>query len=487
MSQALYRKYRSKNLDEIVGQDHVTMVLRRALEKDRVAHAYLLTGPRGVGKTSIARIMAHEINDLPYTDETSHLDIIEIDAASNTSVDDVRDLRDKARIAPVSAKRKIYIIDEVHMLSKAAFNALLKILEEPPEHIVFILATTDVDKLPPTIISRTQQFHFRAIQADEASKHLREIAKAENIKISDDALSMIAERGAGSFRDSISTLDQIASLAGDEEITAQLVEEVLGLTPQATVRQLVSAYEAGDTSGIISLIDQLERQGTQIKLLVRQLISSLRFIVGDKPQLICLLDDLLEVEKSPRQEIKLLTVMTKPHVTPIKPKTAALKVEPAVIAQPIPSLEKKAIQANPKEKVSAPKANPTPRPNPKSRQPEPVVSAGTEDVDAENFNWDGVVEHARQNFVAIYSVVSKCSYEITDNKLIIYAVNAFYKKKLDDPRHRVNLYHCLKANGIGDITIETIGTPPPPKDSKMAAIAAMMGGGEEVSLDESPA
>ena len=147
MSQALYRKYRSRSLDEVLGQDHVTNILRRALEQGKIAHAYLLTGPRGVGKTSVARILAHEINQLPYDEEASHLDIIEIDAASNNGVDDIRMLREKAQVAPVSATKKIYIIDEVHMLSKPAFNALLKTLEEPPAHIVFILATTDVDKL----------------------------------------------------------------------------------------------------------------------------------------------------------------------------------------------------------------------------------------------------------------------------------------------------------------------------------------------------
>src|SRR5690606_16546256 len=163
MSKAFYRKYRSKSLAEVVGQSHITDILTRALREGKIAHAYLFTGPRGVGKTSIARILAHEINQIPYTDDSSHLDIIEIDAASNNGVEDIRDLRERVQLAPVSAAKKVYIIDEVHMLSKAAFNALLKTLEEPPEHIVFILATTDADKLPETIISRTQRFAFRTI------------------------------------------------------------------------------------------------------------------------------------------------------------------------------------------------------------------------------------------------------------------------------------------------------------------------------------
>src|SRR5690348_5210133 len=162
MGQALYRKYRSKTLDEIVGQAHVTTTLSNALKQGRFSHAYLLSGPRGVGKTSIARILAHEINGLPYTDE-SHLDIIEIDAASNRRIDEIRELRDRVNAAPVSAKYKVYIIDEVHMLTKEAFNALLKTLEEPPAHVVFMLATTEVHKLPDTIISRTQRFSLKPV------------------------------------------------------------------------------------------------------------------------------------------------------------------------------------------------------------------------------------------------------------------------------------------------------------------------------------
>ncbi|MEN9380090.1 MAG: hypothetical protein RJB15_1786, partial [Pseudomonadota bacterium] len=163
MGQALYRKYRSRSLDEIVGQDHVTSTLKQAIKQGRISHAYLLTGPRGVGKTSIARILAHEINELPYEDDSTHIDIIEIDAASNRRIDEIRELRDKVNIAPTSAKYKVYIIDEVHMLTKEAFNALLKTLEEPPAHVVFILATTDAHKLPETIVSRTQRFSFKPV------------------------------------------------------------------------------------------------------------------------------------------------------------------------------------------------------------------------------------------------------------------------------------------------------------------------------------
>src|SRR3954469_15580170 len=191
MEQALYRKYRPRGFDDAVGQPHITTTLKNAIKSGKISHAYLLTGPRGVGKTSVARILAHEVNGLPYDDESTHLDIIEIDAASNRRIDEIRDLRDKVYIAPTTGKYKVYIIDEVHMLTTEAFNALLKTLEEPPAHAVFILATTEAHKLPETIISRTQAFSFKPITTADISAHLAKIAAAEGINITPDALDII--------------------------------------------------------------------------------------------------------------------------------------------------------------------------------------------------------------------------------------------------------------------------------------------------------
>ena len=492
MSQALYRKYRSKSLQEIVGQEHVTDILSRSLKAGRIAHAYLLTGPRGVGKTSIARILAHEINQLPYTDESNHLDIIEIDAASNNGVEDVRDLRDKVQIAPVSAKYKVYIIDEVHMLSKAAFNALLKTLEEPPAHAVFILATTDVDKLPATIISRTQRFSFRAIGRDTAVTHLRHIADQENITITDGALALVAQLGDGSFRDSISLLDQLSSLSDDKEgITEALVETTLGLAPAKRVAEVLAAYEQKDLGQIVALLDASERDGIQTTVLAHQLIQTLREQVTTKPQLIELLDQLLDVNKSSQPSVKLLTVLGA-HAAP-KPKSAALSVPTHEVSASIPELEQQAVKAHPAmpaPQQAAPAAKPVSaaRP-PRSAKPTASVPTTTDTeplptgpIAIDKFDWDGLVEYARQHYVAVYSVLSKCGHELEGEKLILYTMNAFYKKKLDDMKHRVNLSKALIETGVGNIEIETIGTPPPPKDSQAAAVAAIMGGGEEVSV-----
>jgi DNA polymerase-3 subunit gamma/tau len=492
VSKALYRKYRSKSLDEVIGQSHVTDILRRSLEQGRIAHAYLLTGPRGVGKTSIARILAYEINKIPYDEDATNLDIIEIDAASNNGVEDVRDLREKVQIAPVAASKKIYIIDEVHMLSKQAFNALLKTLEEPPAHAVFILATTDVDKLPATIISRTQRFSFRSISPKDAAAHLRSIAEKEGIAITDDALDLIAIRGDGSFRDSISLLDQLRGLTDkDTMITRELIEQSLGLAPATLISELIEAYEAKDLKKIVTLLDDSDKNGIQPTVIASQLVTTVRSLIAEKPHLIQLLDQLLDVSKSSQPNIKLLTTLAA-HAAP-KPKSVALATTPHEVSAPIAELEKQATMPKPTvtpiaQAVVRPAHAATPVPKSKTaptvstteaEQPKPVTSGADF-----NFNWDTLVEYTRINYVAIYSVLGKCGYHHEGDKVTLYTGTAFWKRKLDDPRHRLNLMDALAKIGAGDILLETIGTPPPPKDETAAAVAAIMGGGEEVSVGE---
>ena len=511
MSKALYRKYRSTTLDEIVGQSHVTALLKEAIKQGRISHAYLLTGPRGVGKTSIARILAHEINHLPYDESATNLDIIEIDAASNNGVEDVRDLREKVQLAPVSAEKKIYIIDEVHMLSKPAFNALLKTLEEPPEHVVFILATTDVDKLPATIISRTQRFSFRAIGVSDAVKHLRHIADTEKIKISDSALTLIAERGDGSFRDSISLLDQLSSLTDSKtEITSELIEASLGLAPRTLVDSILESVQSKDIPALVKLLDDAYDQGISGPVLASQLTARVREVVVEKPQLLNLLDGLLDVTKSAQPNLKLLSVLGKAATPKTAPKTAALAVPVLEVTATIAELEKKATHVKPREAKPpiAPKAVDastesssqddaagTAGLTPQASSPElPVESLpGMNDTvlaDRKNastsasFDRDRLVEHTRVNYVALYSVLSKCQFELEDKKLTIYAGNKFYKKKLDDAKYRPMIHKALEEVGVYELEIHTIPTGVPPRDSQAAAVAAMMGGGEEVEVED---
>jgi DNA polymerase-3 subunit gamma/tau len=422
--------------------------------------------------------LAYEINKLPYDDEGNNLDIIEIDAASNNGVEDVRDLREKVRIAPVAASKKIYIIDEVHMLSKQAFNALLKTLEEPPAHAVFILATTDVDKLPDTIISRTQRFTFRAISPTDAAIHLKSIAEKENIKIDDDALALIAARGDGSFRDSISLLDQLRGLADSgTTITRELIEQSLGLAPAATIEQILAAYEAKDLKAIVELLDASERNGLQSTIVVSQLIATVRTLLVEKPQLIPLLDQLLDVSKSSQPSIKLLTVLAA-HAVP-KPKSVALAAPAPTVSAPIAELAKQATR--PKPRMEAPRPTPAAATKPVTTVAPPAATTSGSDF---NLDWAELVEFTRRNYVAIYSVLQKCTPEVEGSTLRLYTGTPFWKRKLDDTKHRLNLVDALVKTGAGDLVIDTVSTPPPPKDETAAAVAAIMGGGEEVSVGE---
>ncbi len=289
MTQALYRKYRPKEWDEVMGQDHIVTTLKNAIAADRVAHAYLFAGSRGTGKTTLARLLAKAVNCLNQDpakrpdNECEHckavnqnrfLDLIEIDAASNTSVDDVRDLRDKINFSPSQGKYKIYIIDEVHMLSTAAFNALLKTLEEPPPHAIFVLATTEIHKIPATVLSRCQRHEFRRVPVDEIVTNLKKIVRAEKIQADEDALIQIARQSAGGMRDAISLLDQLSS-TGDT-ITLALAQNVLGTATSQTVLDVLSSVNEHDPARGLETIHRALDAGADPRSLARQIVEYLR-------------------------------------------------------------------------------------------------------------------------------------------------------------------------------------------------------------------
>ena len=302
---ALYRKYRPCKLSEVVGQEQVTKVLDNSLKQGKVSHAYLFIGPRGTGKTSVARIFAHEVNGFKYELEDDYVDIVEIDGASNRGIDNIRELREKAAIAPTSGKYKIYIIDEVHMLTKEAFNALLKTLEEPPAHVIFIMATTDAYKVPVTITSRAQTYTFKLADSNTMLNHLKSIAKKEGIKIDDDALKVIVKRGGGSFRDSLSLLDQISTLS-DKGITKDLVISALGLPEDEKIAELLTEYISGNIVKITTILKDLLNTGVKPETLAEEMITQI--IAEPRPELLPLLAKLPEV-KAPFPEAKLLVAL----------------------------------------------------------------------------------------------------------------------------------------------------------------------------------
>lgn len=492
MSKALYRTYRSRSLDEIVGQSHITRILQRAIASGHIAHAYLLTGPRGVGKTSIARILAHEINGLPYTDESTHLDIIEIDAASNNSVEDIRDLRDKVQIAPTSSPKKIYIIDEVHMLSKSAFNALLKTLEEPPEHVVFILATTDADKLPATILSRVQRFNFRAISPRDAAKHLAFIAEQEKIAITPDALELIAEQGKGSFRDSISLLDQLRSLS-DETIDRAMVAEVLGLAQDEVVEELVAAYAAADIGRAAQLIDEAEAAGTPAELLAEQLLGIARQRVVEDAALLPLLDKLLAVPRAGWPRIALLTALASRATSPVAARHH--QPSPSTVSEPVASYTRSPATPSqappsdlPRQKTNAAASAeqpPTPSASATDHTPakQPSVSAANDETpaaspDPVDFPWEQFLDAV--GAVGARTYLAKAGHAFDGQTLTIYAGKKFAKMQID--RALPTLSAALNRLSI-TAEIAVLATSKPPKDRQKAAILAMMGGGEEITIN----
>lgn len=466
MSQTLYRKYRSKRLSEVVGQEHITSLLEASIAADSIHHAYLLTGPHGVGKTSTARIIAHQINQLPYEDESSHLDIIEIDAASNNGVDDVRELRDKAHTAPTSARYKVYIIDEVHMLSRQAFNALLKTLEEPPAHVVFILATTDADKLPSTIISRVQRFNFRAIPEPKVIDHLKYIAKNEQITIADDALKLIARHGGGSFRDSIGLLDQMRH--SSDNITLADVENSLGIASGDTIDGLITAYRAGSLEDLAVNIRQLDNEGAQASIVTKQLIDKLHADIVNHPEDLSTVSKLLEVSRSPYPFIKLLTVLAPVDQQP--------KSNIPPVRQPSPKTMAQEVQAE-KVVIEAELETPTPSPESKPAASQAVAPSG------QPLDWQTLLDTIKPDSIAVHSLLLKSQYDTSEGQLKIYAGKSFLAKQLSTTKSLAILHQALEANGHSGLEISILASAMPPKDAQTAAIADIMGGGEEVEID----
>lgn len=471
MPQVLYRKYRSKSLSEIVGQEHITQTLARAIKSGRIAHAYLFTGPKGVGKTSIARILAHEINGLNYQDDQGHIDIIEIDAASNRKLDETKALIEKVYVSPVSAKFKVYIIDEVHMLTTDSFNALLKTLEEPPAHVVFILATTEAHKLPETIISRTQRFQFKPIAQAKVEAHLKAIAQKEKIKVDDAAISLIAAHGQGSFRDSISLLDQASTYA--DKISTETINNLLGIPPPELVRNLLKALESGQSKSLFLALHGLYELGYPAALLSAKIAQPLRTqLVENKSKLtpkaiLDLLADLLETPASPNPEQFL--------------EICLLRALPKQVANSVTA------PANP-DKIKEPHQPETAKTKavivtkPNSLKDEKPI---TEDRAALNqASWDEVLNLLKKQYNTLYGVVRMGRPDFSEpGTLRLKFAFPFHQKRVNDPKNKTIIERTITQVGAKGVVLECLVDPgllaqAKADDTNFEAINTIFGGGE---------
>lgn len=489
MGKAFYRKYRSKSLSEVVGQSHITDALQAALKAGAISHAYLFTGPRGVGKTSVARIWAHEINQLLYSDdESSHLDIIEIDAASNRRIDEIRDLKDKVHTAPTSAKYKVYIIDEVHMLTKEAFNALLKTLEEPPAHVVFILATTEAHKLPETIISRTQRFTFRPVGEGAVIKHLAGIAKQEGIDIDANALKAIAEHGEGSFRDSISLLDQMRH--SSQKVTELDINEALGIAPKALIDKTVQAVINNNRTAINAAINDVETKGVDTVMFAHQLSVAWRKCLlesGDfSSQDLALLDELARVGSHPNPAVALDIALyrplasNRPPIIQAEPKTQ-LQAETAPITeeeQSIKSIEY-AIEAQPTEELE-----------PMDELPPVDIAISTTASKSEVAEWNQVLVELKKRHNTLYGIARMGEPTLADDTLTLAFAFPFHVKRIAEEKNRhllEKLAHESLGKRLSIVAVKSGGSRPPAKKMQKAepsdhitSVSNIFGGAEIV-------
>ena len=523
--EVLARKWRPQQFDDVVGQEHVTQTLKNALKNDRVAHAYLFVGPRGVGKTSTARILAKALNceKGPTPEPCDHcdscreitagnsLDVLEIDAASNTGVDNVRDLRDNVRYAPARGPFKVYIIDEVHMLSTAAFNALLKTLEEPPKHVKFVFATTEPQKVPATILSRCQRFDLRRITAKDIVGRLSEIAKAENIDVDEDALLAIARGAEGGLRDAESALDQLIAFRG-KTIRESDVLSVFGLVARHTLEELAQAILQGDVIRAIKLVAELDESGKDIQRVIIELLEHFRNVLicayagdafaamdltesqvqaikeqsamSDAARVLRVVDILTETENRMRYALSRRTLL---ETALIRAARAVTVVSLEEILARIEQLKRSAGTPGPSNEaesplpptrsVYAPPAAPRPPPA-RVSEPKPAVEAG-ERKDALQIlseKWHEIVERVGHTAVLAKSYLADAKPVRVDGSMVTIGFDpefASNKSKIDVPRNVKAIQKTLGEVLKRDVSVQFMildARSTVPGDIKMAGV-----------------
>jgi DNA polymerase-3 subunit gamma/tau len=539
MTQALYRKWRPQQWDEVVGQQHIVQMLTNAIRAGRVGHAYLFAGPRGTGKTTIARLIAKAVNCLnddpakrpcnecahcKAVNENRFLDLIEIDAASNTSVDDVRDLRDKINFAPSQGKYKIYIIDEVHMLSTAAFNALLKTLEEPPPHAIFVLATTEVHKIPATVLSRCQRHEFRRVPVDEIVGQLKRIAKEEKIKADEDALTLIARQSAGGMRDAISLLDQLSS-TGDK-IDLALTQTVLGTATSQTVLDLIASIRDHQPAPAMDAIHHALDAGADPRSLARQIIDYLRGLMLIQLDNSDQVETTKEVKTAMTEhaeafsthevlrmmkafnaaavdtrggwqpslslELAVAEVLEKPVDVPVvrqeEKRTKAKKADALAQRSVTKSEPEKAKVIRPAEQKTEPEKKPVKRTEdvkPKAKVGAPAI--GLAEVTKV---WRDIRSIIKPEYPALDGLLNSCKpLEIRGDELILGFASDVLVKKMDQPR-QIEATRKAIAEVLGvDLSIKCVvanakGQLPPDVNPDGMVAAAIRNGGEIVDIQD---
>jgi DNA polymerase III subunit gamma/tau len=524
MSQALYRKWRPRRWEAVVGQDHVVRTLRNAVATERVGHAYLFAGPRGTGKTTTARLLAKAVNCLDPDpanrpcDRCDHcqavtagrfLDLIEIDAASNTSVDDVRSLRDKINFSPNQGRYKVYVVDEVHMLSTAAFNALLKTLEEPPPHAIFVLATTEAHKIPATVLSRCQRHEFRRIPVTEISTYLEEIAGKEGLQVSPEALLLIARQSTGSLRDALSLLDQLASTG--EEINLELAQTVLGTATSQAVINVVELMLARDIGRGIDQIHRALDSGSDPRQLSRQMVDYLRglLLIQVAPDFESV-DVPSEVSELMRQhagalstdelvrDIRLFNQAANDARAAWHP---ALPLEVAFIEAVHPFTQTAPPPGVPKgsRTTSPPKTTETTNPAKKSQpQSAPPSDEGAADPSSEdrsatqalNQNWPIILSQVRKTSPNTYGLLNSCRSRYMDGNLLVLGFASDVLKNQMSKKENLALVQEAASQVLGkEIAIRCMintakrtAIPPDVDEDGMVAAALRDLGGEIVDV-----
>ncbi|MCS7250831.1 MAG: DNA polymerase III subunit gamma/tau [Anaerolineae bacterium] len=479
---ALYRKWRPRRFEEVVGQEHVTRTLRNALRLGRIAHAYLFAGPRGTGKTTTARLLAKAVNCLAESvderpcdgcricqavNEGRLIDLIEIDAASNRGIDEIRDLRERVRFSPSEARYKVYVIDEAHMLTSEAFNALLKTLEEPPPHVIFILATTEPHRIPATILSRCQRFDFRRLSTAEIVRRLEEIVAIEGIAAEPEALTWIARQATGSLRDAVTLLDQLAADA--ELISVERVQRALGAGRWDLVSQIVEALAERETARGLTLIARAIEEGAHPQQLARQLVEHLRAVMwiqwGDTETLDLPIEQISAVQRHARafppevlpRLIRLFTAAASDMRAAWQPQLA---LELAFVEASIACQQAQTTRMAPAPTPASPPpvalpsaiAGTPPSPAP-TVAPKAETASGSLTLEALRERWASILKAVRAQSLPTEALLKSCVlHSVEGNTVVLIWPSELLREKFQDPRTKAQAL-------VEDILSHTFGFP----------------------------